>query len=131
MCDSNKKKSKSKPKSVAPKKRMLKTDEVPANDSQILSNGSQLMNENAPPQSKTKLDRNEKIELLAQNNRSHSDQNATVIETLQNLSINHCTDVHIGNKIFHGQFTSSRKDNCDENNGNRTKEISKTVTGTK
>lgn len=127
MCDSNKKK---KSKAVSPEQQMLTTDAAPVDGSQILSNGTQLRNENIPPQTKTESNRNEKIEQMDQNYRNHCDQNASMIGTLQNLTINHCGTVHIGSNIYHGQCSNSGNDSCDGNNGNQGKEMSKTVTGT-
>lgn len=129
MCDSNKKKSKSKSKPVTQKQHTLTTDAVPANDSPSTSNGTQVRNENKPPQSNFESDQKANGEEKAQNFEKYLDPNS--IMTGNNVRFSKCTGIHIGNVINMGHSNPENDRYAERNNGNRTKEKSKTVTGTK
>lgn len=136
MCDTDSNKNKIKPtqrmlgvfnrikSAMSPKQQMLTTDAAPTEI---------LPNENVPSQLSIP-DRRAQIEhafpmQMAQNQMNQLNQNATMIGTQQNLSFNHCTDLHIGSNIYHGQQSSSRKNSDNGINENRPKRMSKTVTG--
>lgn len=129
MCDSNKKKnkSKSKPKSVASNRPMLTTDAVPTNDSPASSNGTQSRNENIPPHPNCESDRGAKNEGMPQNHKNPLDQNTTMI--VHNISISHCGSAQVGHTFYHSN--PQKNESSDGNNRYRAKEMSKSVSGIK
>lgn len=120
---------------VTPKQPMLTTDAAPMDDSQIPSNAIQLRNKNLPSQQFSVPNHGGQIMPpfpMQLNHLNQLNQNATIIENQQNLSISNCDNVHIGANIFperrssRSSRSSSRKNSYNEN---RPKKMSKTIAG--
>lgn len=103
---------------VASKQPMLsKTDAYPSNDLQNSSNGNipQQLNMSAFTQ-------------MVENKMNRLNQSTTVIETQNNLALNHCNNVHIGDNIYLPR-SNSQKHGHNRSIKNRANKMSTTDTG--
>lgn len=114
---------------VTSKKPMLTADAVPADDSRMASIES-IPTQLAVPNRNALLQQAVSSQFI-QNYMDQTNQSLMMVGTQQNYSISHCPNVHIGETKYYGPRRPTRKNshNENENNTNRPKRMSKTVSG--